>query len=651
MLKKSFLMLVLLLVFVFIAGCKDSIVEPREPVEYPNVIVMDSTIKTSLNNETGVLIFSNLPEHNIPEVGDVIVSGITVDVPFGYLYKVKSINFVDGQCVVTTETATLAEALLPNTRFSTDFTAIPTHFIDYDDNGNPLPAKPIDQLQESHSFSQGVKFTDNRLVPLGNGFSAKIGSEIEFKYTGFFELNTGAWLNIEKFKITLTSETEAKIAASIFGKLNTDKKIPLKSFPCAPILIPIPAGPIIIPVVIVPTVTIYVKISAEGTIAIEAEVVNSKSSITAGFDYSEGSDGKKSAKPIFDTKFENNLGNEISLEVAGNVAIAISVGCHYRFYNMEGCYAGIDFDVPVKLETKIKFTPDVIYGNESINPKLTLSWQMDLQLVGQIEILEKKLFDLSDYFELKISSLEKLLWEKSVFPNLSDVTFTDIENTSAIAKSKIGSQNNYWEIKEYGFVWGENPMPDITNASHSMVGGQLTSGETNFQKEITGLKQNITYYVRPCFTNFAGTFYGKPMAIKTTDEKKINLIGTWIWDTVWLDIDTRYLYSKEVLTFVTDTTGTFFEHRYEESNMTESNWNKITRETEGLITYKVVTYNDVVSIQIQAPNCTLKEKSEGGFATQNWEKLSTESYNFYGNVSDNRDTITIWNFTRKFIKQ
>ena len=80
--------------FVFAVGCKDK--DEPKPAVYPNVIQMDETTKTSLNDETGLLIYSNLPNEKIPEVGDIVWSYPTEDTPEGYFYKVKSINNVNG---------------------------------------------------------------------------------------------------------------------------------------------------------------------------------------------------------------------------------------------------------------------------------------------------------------------------------------------------------------------------------------------------------------------------------------------------------------------------------------------------------------------------------------------------------------------------
>ena len=397
------------LVTLLFTNCKDDSVAPREPVEYPKVVVMDSTIKTSLNDETGVLIFSNLPKNNIPEVGDVIVSDITDDVPFGYLYKVKSINFVNEQWVVTTEPATLAEALPPNTQFITDFDVEPTHFIEYDDDGNPLPQKPMDQFQGSFSFSEGVKFPFNKSVKYGGFYSAeaKIGGEVELKFKNYFELNTGKWLNVEKFQITVTPEFKAKLTASIKGKVSEKCKTPLWTFYCGKIriLIPTPAG-IPIPIVIVPVIDIGLQIDAEGTITLEGEIVNFTASAELGFDYSEDDYGEMSARRIFDTKIENKIG-EMSLGVAGSFSIGPSADFRFRFYNSPGCYVGVDASIPTKLEAKIDLNPNVIYGNESLNPKLTLSTQADLQLAAALTILGKKIFYLQDHIKVTASTPKK----------------------------------------------------------------------------------------------------------------------------------------------------------------------------------------------------------------------------------------------------
>jgi len=263
----------------------------------------------------------------------------------------------------------------------------------------------MDQFQGNFSFTSGIKIPIEKKVELADGIEAKFDGGFELKYTGNFILNTGKYLNLEKFEITLSKETSANLSAIIEGKLEADTKIPLYTFFCPSIrfAIPTPVG-VPIPIIITPVVNVDLKVSAEGTITIEGEIISKSVKTTVGFSYSEDNYGRMSAKPILDFKAEKKFMEDVALEVAGNLSVGPVAGFHFRFYNREGCYAGIDLTIPTKLATSIKFTPDVYYGNESLNPKLVLSTKGTMQLVAKIKLFGKKLFDMSDYVKAAVNT-------------------------------------------------------------------------------------------------------------------------------------------------------------------------------------------------------------------------------------------------------
>jgi hypothetical protein len=118
------------------------------------------------------------------------------------------------------------------------------------------------------------------------------------------------------------------------------------------------------------------------------------------------------------------------------------------------------------------------------------------------------------------------IWERNVFPVFNDITFDNQTANSITAKSSIKVFDFIFPVTQHGFCWGETPFPTVTDNYKNTLGAPdpISTSIVGFlmQANITNLNSDVTYYIRPYFTNMIGTFYGK------TEELVLAQYGTGI---------------------------------------------------------------------------------------------------------------------------
>lgn len=97
----------------------------------------------------------------------------------------------------------------------------------------------------------------------------------------------------------------------------------------------------------------------------------------------------------------------------------------------------------------------------------------------------------------------------------SAVTSTTATVSCASGITSLGSAG--CSISSYGFVIGSSSNPAIggTGVTKHEVGTSYTTVNTSFSKNLTGLSESTTYYVRPYATNGNGTAYGTQTSFAT----------------------------------------------------------------------------------------------------------------------------------------
>jgi formylglycine-generating enzyme required for sulfatase activity len=66
---------------------------------------------------------------------------------------------------------------------------------------------------------------------------------------------------------------------------------------------------------------------------------------------------------------------------------------------------------------------------------------------------------------------------------------------------------------QHGFCWGKTPFPTVEKDAKNLLGVvylfNAVNGTRQMTADISGLETDVTYYIRPYFTNMFGTFYGE----------------------------------------------------------------------------------------------------------------------------------------------
>lgn len=265
----------------FIVNEIDSIIfYELKPKLAEGVFIVDSSIaKEILKVDSNYVEFSLQSQlgQNL-KVGNVIVSGITDNAPYGFLRKIKTISIENNKIIAQTSLAKLTDAIVNGMfvykkTFSPDDTL--KKFIRSDKEDKPL------NLQ----FSYGI--VDIPLAPyitfdINTVFTVDlaISEVIEYNEEKYFMIRMGLEKTQEQiFHAKIEKEFEIKkYLRDLLGS-------PLLRLP--PITIPIPIGEIAIPIVITPNIDLIAGIS----IKLEAGVSAGNGSISntiSGVEYNNG---------------------------------------------------------------------------------------------------------------------------------------------------------------------------------------------------------------------------------------------------------------------------------------------------------------------------------------------------------------------------
>ena len=105
-------------------------------------------------------------------------------------------------------------------------------------------------------------------------------------------------------------------------------------------------------------------------------------------------------------------------------------------------------------------------------------------------------------------------------PILSTTAISNIANNTASSGGTITTQGSS-AVTARGVCWSTSPSPTITN-SKTTDG----TGTGSFTSALTGLTANTTYYVRAYATNTSGTAYGNQLVFLTTANTQLPTVTT-----------------------------------------------------------------------------------------------------------------------------
>jgi len=442
-----------------------------------DVIVMDTDMLNSnlkSISEDGTLTFDNLEADYMPVEGDIICAGISEPAPYGFLYKVISVSTDDGITVITTEWATLEDAVEEADVYeSFDLEYEP----DEDDNDDeitvellPVELPPVDPNpmwrsamsraatpeEEWPSFSKTLKIEIKSKTV--NGITVKGTIEIGTKFDCYMNAKT---FKIRTFRLSATPSLKADISTTVGFKKEIKKgegiKIPLKTIKFKSI--DFMAGPV--PVVIKPEIPIEIVITGEGAVEISAKLATWDYSYVSGIEWNKGEGwsafNKNTSQPArYMDEYQVGLSGEFKAELRATVEF----GVYGTFW--VGVYGG----GYGKLAGEISQT-------NNLNGKLTLSLGMEIGAKAELKILG---IEIAEY-EVKIFDHEWPIWERNGATVYNATTWN-----STVNGIKNGGNNKTYTI----FITGNFSMPGVTANTFGTVTGLNVTITGNKTITLTG---------------------------------------------------------------------------------------------------------------------------------------------------------------------
>lgn len=526
LLKFLLVQFLLLIGTVLFAGCsKDTPNTPEnpgsqeqaEPLEV-DVIQPETTGKKIEGiTEDGTVVFENLTNEEIPQVGTAICSGPTEGAPRGFLYKVKEVTTSNGKTFVKTEFAAL-EQVVQNGEAHQTIEMTEDNIAEVTDGeGRPLE---YSFLPATRDLSSGVKVEINKENLFGHQ-DAFLKGTLECAFKCDFDLVIKEW-SLKKFSALIYPQVKIELKLGMSVKSELKGEILLGRIKLTPITIMIGA----VPVVVTPQFDVYAQITATGKIEISVKLVEATYIDKFGIAYDE-TEGW--SYPGFDSESNQDTTNiefmkDMKVSMSGELNGKPRILGSFAIYNINsGVGIGMDVYGKLKFEVPIEF-----FGGTSlpltlpeITPKMKLTAGISGAYKTELKIFKKTLIDIDGSIDI----IKWDIWERPIFPTFSDVSHESDAQGNVVVKCKIKELPMYaFDISQHGFCWVEGSGVPTIDGQHNELGEISTlifenMGEQEMEVVLKNLKPNTTYTIRPYYTTWLGTFYPKEYSFHTGENE------------------------------------------------------------------------------------------------------------------------------------
>ncbi len=474
-----------LVIFLFIiTGCnKDDENNPPSGSE-PETLIAQGADIISVSENT-IIITDGITDL---EINDIIVSGANANAPRGFLRKIKDINSVDGNIVLTTERTSIEEGLKYFSTTEDTLRASFSHTFTQDDGRSQSKRNFNIVLEIDETISvNGIDLNLNGNLEITPSLSGAINinrNGIGLPYLETLELITQTENNLT---ITLTTETQ----------LSFDEEILLGSFQASPITIYLGG----FPVVVIPEVSL--SVGANGQInATLTYSYNSNSTFTAGIRYDENWQFPDSNGLVV-----NSTSAEATAEVTGDAKIYIKPEFGISLYDEGFVNTGINIKPYARFQGTINTNGYEygVYGGISAGAFFKAS-------IFGFNLVNKEWDDLITIAEYEIISGTG----NASTPTVTTADVSNITTTSAESGGNVTDDGGS-SVTSRGICWSTSPNP--TTVNNTTNNG---SGLGSFISQLSGLEPNTNYYVRAYATNDVGTAYGNQLTFATQGSGSIS---------------------------------------------------------------------------------------------------------------------------------
>ncbi len=481
----------ILFVFTFLTTCKknnSTNTTPPPPPPPPsnaayeltaNTFEIDSATLSRIQSvDSTTIIFSgNTLQLQSLKTGNIIISGVAKNAPFGFLRKIANIQINGNTYTITTTDVPLTDAFkklhvdytksyslgdtLRTTPVGTTFSIDMPNIILYDADGN------------NTTTSDQIKVNGNLTL------TPEIHVKIDIGLNGILPTLTYA-------KIECGFESVVNQTVTAGGSLGSiSKKINIFSKPLALFIIP---GT---PLVVVPNLRVSLGADASINVDVVASEINTMT-VNSYLEYNNSS---------WDTGYTQTMQNEFTfsgINGYANAKVYVEPAIDFKLYNSNWAKGSITAQAYLKASGQISPTPDC-----ELRAGVSAGAEANLQLFAWS-------FTAASY--PSIFDYSKVLYTCSSNIEVPTIVTTDITNVTTTSSSSGGNitSDGGSQVTGRGACWGTSLSP--TTANTKTTDG---TGTGSFTSSLTGLTPNTTYYVRAYATNSSGTAYGNEVSFKT----------------------------------------------------------------------------------------------------------------------------------------
>ena len=454
----------------------------EEAVLGPNTIIVAQETNDAdlINLEDDLIVFRISDSTRNYKVGDILFGGISHESPYGYLRRLLTKEETDTSYIFQTEIAGLLES----------FDALSIHrlydyetLVDEETGKTRFEQVGVNGIRTREMYNLGELFLSaekqflDSLITIEIGFKGTIQVEFVFKAKKFLGIPYG----VDECKLVGHFGLDANMAfTNAAVSFDATIKVGEDKFPN--ITIPILG----IPLVLTSKIVFNVKIHAEGGIKVKNNIFG-KITTKTGFHY------KKGLKPVMDAT--PNFGYTPP-EVIG-------------FYGNFGLSFGAELQVrPCSLDALMGYL-SFYFGPELTIQTMAPQWKIDVK--GKLAAGLK--YDFGKFLGFSIQGgWEIPIWEPTIpwlskegnfitkEPSVATLPAYNITTSQATLKGEV-TKKGISDVFERGFLWGLN-----TNALSNVI--KVGSGLGIFEKQITDLQENKTYFYRAYAENYDGRTEG-----------------------------------------------------------------------------------------------------------------------------------------------
>jgi len=363
---------------------------------------VDSKLKKISADRT--MVFDNLEAEEMPVAGDIICSAPSKAAPYGFLYKVKKVATNDGETVVTTEMASVEEAV-ENADATQSFDLRLAEGVAERDGIRVIKSEDPNSRKVFEIYNKKYKKEIGPVELEGSiNFNASVDSTIKISH-----------FKVQRFEFSVSPRLTADLTATIGA--NYEKEITFEIYECEFAPITFWAGPV--PIVFVPKISIDATVSLEGEVKITAQLVKWDYSYAFGVEYT---DGKKLAAFNRNTSKPTEYLNGVNLNMSGEVKLTPKAAFSFALYDMAS--VGVSASFFAKLEGEAEGFMG-IDGTKEASGSLAFSCGLEFAVEAELEILGNKIGGLDYTFY----DVEWPIWEKS-WGGTTAVTGVKLDHTA-----------------------------------------------------------------------------------------------------------------------------------------------------------------------------------------------------------------------------